>query len=69
MMQKLHDLHLAGEIEKGGRLIQEDYRRFLCQRFGDHDLLPLTVGKGVYHARGEVLDPDGSVPVRPRTSL
>ena len=43
LMEQLHDLHLAGEVEKSGRLIKKNNRRLLRQGFGDHHFLPFPV--------------------------
>ena len=57
-VQQLHDLHLTGKIEEGGGFVQEDYRSFLCQHFGNHHLLSFAVAQGMYHPVGKVLDLD-----------
>lgn len=43
LVEQLHDLHFAGEVEEGGWLVEEDDRRLLRQGFGDHHLLPFPV--------------------------
>ena len=48
--QQLHDFYLAGKVQKGRRLIQEDDFRLLCQRFGYHHLLPLAVAKCMHQS-------------------
>ncbi len=56
LVEQLHDLHFAGEIEEGGRLVEEDDRRLLREGFGDHHLLSLAVAQGLDHAMGEMAD-------------
>ena len=41
----VHYIHLAGIIEKCRRLIKKYDGSLLCQRFGNHDLLPFTVAE------------------------
>ena len=56
LVEQLHDLHLAGEIEERGRLVEENDRRLLREGLGDHHLLPLAVAQGLDHAVGEMAD-------------
>ncbi len=56
LMEQLHDLHFAGEVEKSGRLVEEDDRCLLREGFGDHHLLSLAVAQGLDHAVGEMAD-------------
>ena len=41
------DLVFVRQIEKRRRFVEQDHRRILGQRTGDHDPLPLTVAEGV----------------------
>ena len=43
--EELHDLHPAWIVEKSCRFVEEDDRRLLRQRLGNHDLLTLTVAE------------------------
>ena len=56
LVEQLHDLHFAGEVEKSGRLIKKNNRRLLREGLGDHHLLPLAVAQGLDHAVGEMAD-------------
>ena len=56
--QKLHHLDFAGEIEKCRRLIEEDHRRFLSQRFRNHHLLTFAVAERLYHPMSQITDAD-----------
>ena len=56
LVEQLHDLHFAGEIEEGGWLVEEDDRRLLRKGLGDHHLLPLPIAQGLDHAAGEMAD-------------
>ena len=49
-VQELHHLHLAREVKKCRRLIEEDDRRLLSKRFSDHHLLSLAIAQRLYHA-------------------
>ena len=43
--QKLQDLRLDGDIERGGRLVGDQQRGVVGQRRGDHDPLALAAGQ------------------------
>jgi len=60
LVKHLHQLHLAGIVEKGCRLVQIDDGRLLSQRLGYHDLLPLAIAQRLYHASGQRLDANES---------
>ena len=51
--KSLHYGHLAGIIEKGGRLVEHDDGCMLCQGFGYHHLLALAVAQSAHASGGE----------------
>ena len=55
-VKQLHHLHFTGEIEKCRRFVQKDHRSLLCQRFGNHHFLSLTITQGMHHAVCQVLN-------------
>ena len=50
----LHRRHLVGEVEEGGRLVEQEHPRLLGQRAGEEDPPPLAAGEGVDPPVGEV---------------
>ena len=44
-VEELHHVHLGGEVEEGGGLIEEDDRGLLGKRLGNHHLLSLSVAE------------------------
>ena len=44
-MQQHQCLDAAGQVEKGGRLVEQYHVAFLGQRLGDESLLPFAVGE------------------------
>ncbi len=43
--QQIEDLRLHGDVERGGRLVGDEQRRFADQRHRDHDALAHAAGK------------------------
>ena len=54
--QQLQHLHLAGVVEEGCRLVEEDDGCLLGQRLGNHHLLSLTVAQRVDHSQTQCFD-------------
>ena len=48
--KKAHRLHLGGEVEEGGGLVEKDEGGVLRQCLGDHGFLPFSIAQGVYPA-------------------
>jgi len=46
--QEFHQLVLMGDVEEGGRLVEQHDRRLLGQQHGDPDPLALTAGQLVH---------------------
>jgi len=59
VQEKAHQFCLRRIIEKGGGLVENNDWSLLGQGAGDHDLLALTVGKGLYHTTGKRQYADG----------
>ena len=59
VQEKAHQLSLRRIIEKGCGLVENNDWSLLGQGAGDHDLLSLTVGKGLYHTTGKRQYADG----------
>ena len=57
-VEELHDFDFARVIQKGGGLVEEDYRCLLRQRFGNHHFLAFPVRERVNHAVRQLLDTD-----------
>jgi len=52
-LQQFEDIDLIAQIEPGGRLVQQDRRRFLRQRHRNPAALALATGEAVYRQMGE----------------
>ena len=54
-VEELHHVHLGGEVEEGGGLIEEDDRSLLGECLGNHHLLSLSVAERPDVAGSEAL--------------
>ena len=44
VVEQAHGFETACDVEESRGFVENDYRRFLSKRFGNHSLLPLAVG-------------------------
>ena len=45
LLEKLEDLRLDGDIQRGGRLVGDEQVRLVGERHGDHHALALAAGE------------------------